>query len=192
MSVARGLRAIGPGILIAILAIPSESPRTSAPCTEPGLARLGAVCERVGVPENPRAPRGRTIGLHVVRIPARSAERRPDPVFFLAGGPGQGAASLAPGLFAEHAALNTDRDLVFMDQRGTGRSNPLACPASESGIASLLESIFDSSLVAACRRRLEARADLTMYGAPQVVADIEKVRQVLGVPQVNLHATSYG
>ena len=153
---------------------------------------MGAVCDRVVVAENPAIPAGRTIPLHIVTIPARSAEKRPDPVFILVGGPGQGAASLAVGLARGHAALNIDRDLIFMDQRGTGRSSPLACPASESGIAPLLESIFDSARVAACRRRLERSADLSMYGATQVVADIEKVRQALGVRQLNFHAASYG
>ena len=144
------------------------------------------------MPERPSPKGGRTIGLHVVTIPARSSPRRPDPVFVLAGGPGQGAASLAPILIGGLAALNRDRDLVFMDQRGTGRSHPLVCSAAAGGTASLLKTLFDSSLVAACRQRLQSVADLTAYGAPQVVADIEMVRRALGLQQLNFHATSYG
>src|SRR5688500_9298369 len=131
------------GILAAMLAMPFGSPATPAPCVEPALARLGAICDQVIVPENPAAPRGRTIALHIVTIPARASAKQPDPVFVLAGGPGQGAASLAVMLAGAHAALNRDRDLVLMDQRGTGRSNALACPAARSGIASLLKSLFD-------------------------------------------------
>ena len=179
-------------LALAVLAIPSGPRRTSVPCTEPVLVRMGAVCDRVVVPENPAAPASRTIALHIVTIPARSAEKRPNPVFILAGGPGQGAASLAAGIAPGHASLNIARDLIFMDQRGTGRSNPLACPAAQSGLASLLKSIFDSTFVAACRRRLEGKANLSMYGTPHVVADIERVRQALGLRQLNFHATSYG
>ena len=154
--------------------------------------RLGATCRTVSVPENPAAPRGRRIALHVVTVPARSATKHPDPVFILAGGPGQGAASLAPALAQQHAALNIDRDVIYVDQRGTGRSNPLACPAAHGGIPQLMKSPFDSAHVASCRRRLESRADLTMYGAPHVVADIEAVRRALRRGALNIHATSYG
>lgn len=182
----------GSAILVALFVTPLGAQRAGAPCTEPALARLGALCSQVVVAENPAMPTGRSIALHIVTIPARSAAKQPDPIFVLAGGPGQGAASLAPWLAASHAALNVDRDLVFMDQRGTGRSNALACPAADSGIQGLLKPLFDSVLVAACRRKLEAKADLSMYGAPSVVADIEHVRQALGVRQLNFHGTSYG
>ena len=176
----------------ALLASPLQSQRAGTPCTEPALERLGAICDQVVVAENPARPAGRTIALHIVTVPARQATKQPDPVFVLAGGPGQGAATLAPGLARAHAALNADRDLVFMDQRGTGRSNALECPAAEYGITGLLKPLFDSTFVATCRRRLEAKADLSMYGAPNVVADIEQVRRALGLRQLNFHATSYG
>ena len=166
--------------------------RARVPCTEPALARFGATCERITVRENPAAMSGRTIALHVVIIPAQSSPKRPDPLFVLAGGPGQGAASLAGLLAAGHRAINRDRDLILMDQRGTGRSSPLDCPVAPDDIDLLLKPLFDSARIDACLRRLRRSADLTAYGAPQVVADIERVRQVLGIRQLNLHATSYG
>ena len=175
-----------------MLAMPPSPQGKPAPCAEPPLARMGATCRQVRVPENPAAPSGRTIGLHVITVPAQSTASHADPVFVLVGGPGQGAASLAAGLALEHAALNRDRDLIFMDQRGTGRSRALTCPAAESGVAPLLKSLVDSTVVEACRRHLSGQADLSFYGTPQVVADIETVRQALGLRQLNLHATSYG
>src|SRR5262245_56338266 len=101
-----------------------------APCQlqAPGLTNfLPAQCTTLTVPEDRTASSGRTIDLHIAVIPAVNRSPAPDPLFYLAGGPGQAASEsyllLAPAL----AEINQQRDIVLVDQRGTGGSHPLRC-----------------------------------------------------------------
>ncbi|MFO1252304.1 MAG: hypothetical protein U1E77_14490 [Inhella sp.] len=84
-------------------------------------------CGQLQRPLDPTQPQGKTIDLHVVVVPALARNKLPDPVVFLAGGPGQSAVKLMPMLTGRLARLQR-RDLVFVDQRGTGKSAPLECP----------------------------------------------------------------
>ena len=128
------------GLLMAGCTSPRESPAASsrlslAPCV---VAGIEARCGSLTVPENRKTPGGRTIRLNMVVLPARGQKPAPDPIFYLAGGPGQGATSLAPTGIVD-LSLRDDRDLVFVDQRGTGGSNALDCelpgsPADQAGI----------------------------------------------------------
>ena len=83
---------------------------------------------------DPARPDGPKIDIHYVVAPAMARRKLPDPVFLLAGGPGQSAITLAPNMLALFARLNNRRDIVFVDQRGTGKSAPLECadPQRES------------------------------------------------------------
>jgi pimeloyl-ACP methyl ester carboxylesterase len=108
-------------------------------------------------------------------------------VWVLAGGPGQGAAEMAPLLLPGLEALRRDRDVVLMDQRGTGASNALSCP----GGFSVLEPGRAAEL-RACRAELEKRADLRLYTTPIAVDDMDEVRAALGYPRLNLVGVSYG
>ena len=85
---------------------------------------IDARCGTFIVPENRAKPNGRTIGLHVVVLPAFSRPARADAVTYLAGGPGEAATELAADLSQQLSALNVFRDLLLVDQRGTGRSSP--------------------------------------------------------------------
>src|SRR5688572_2330043 len=102
------------------------------------LARCGAVA----VSESAEPPHVRQIRIRVIVIPASAAPPLPDPVVLLVGGPGQGAADLAPGLARGFAFLRETRDLVLIDQRGTGQSNGLACPPP-ARVEDLFGKIFD-------------------------------------------------
>ena len=87
-----------------------------------------AVCGHLTVPEDRSHPDGRQIDLYVKLVPAVASDPAPDPVFFLAGGPGGAATqswSSAPDLFP---IVHWDRDIVLVDQRGTGDSNLLLWP----------------------------------------------------------------
>src|SRR4249919_1115884 len=103
------------------------------PCTlapEFGTQSLEAQCTTLKVPENRAAPRGRQIELAIAWVPA-NAEGAPDPVFFIAGGPGQSALESFPGIAPAFAELRKKRDVILVDQRGTGDSNKLICKDSE-------------------------------------------------------------
>lgn len=144
------------------------------------------------VPEDRTKTDGRRIRLHVVVLPARGKEPREDPVFWLAGGPGQGAASLAP-MFADHW-VREDRDIVLVDQRGTGRSNPLQVKTADDpgDIDALLAPLFDADRFRAALRELEKRADLRCYTTPIAADDLAAVCDALGYERVNLIGGSYG
>lgn len=155
-----------------------------------GRSSIDARCTTLEVPENPAEPEGRKISLNIAWVPASNeANASTDPVFFLAGGPGQASVATYPAVAAAFSELLKTRHVMLVDQRGTGESNPLTC-ASEP------EQDFDdaSQMAAAarCRTALETRADLRFYTTGNAIADLDAVRQALGVQKINLMGVSYG
>jgi len=161
-------------------------------CRLPKLA-AAAQCGELVVPEDRDRPQGRTIRIAVAVLPANTLNPRPDPLFILAGGPGQAATYLGP--FAmQLAGVRKDRDLVLVDQRGTGRSSPLACEAfkPDDTLESTLE-LDPAPRAAACVRELAERGvDVTRYTTAAWIADLDAVRAALGYAKVNLWGGSYG
>ena len=160
---------------------------------EPCLSRgpnINRKCGRYEVFEDREAQRGRTISLNLVVIPATGTSRQPDPVFFFAGGPGQGAATVAGSL----GRIGIDRDLVFIDQRGTGQSNPLDCREFDdpADLQAFFGDLYPLEKMRACRERLEKIADLRFYTTSIAVDDIDEIRAALGYDQINLFGISYG
>ena len=135
------------------------------------------------------------IALNIVVLPALSSEPKADPVFYLAGGPGQAAARIASaGEDPIMRELRRERDLVFVDMRGTGVSNGLPCDsgANRREMQSFFEDIFDPAVIKACRERLESVADLKYYTTPLGIDDLDDVRLALGFDKINLYAISHG
>src|SRR4051812_4787814 len=96
-------------------------------CRLPNLS-TAAQCATLMVPEDRSKPEGRKIEIFAAVLPANTVTPKSDPLVVLAGGPGQAASTLAP--FASRLAeLRRTRDVVLVDQRGTGRSSPLVCDA---------------------------------------------------------------
>ena len=172
-----------------------EPASRSLALTECRLPRLSvtAQCGELSVPEDRARPDGRKIGIFVAVLPANTVAPRSDPLVILAGGPGQAASQLAP-LASRLSEVRRTRDIVLVDQRGTGRSAPLKCAAfkPDDGI----EASFDLDSVAKagdCLRELAATGvDLKQYTTEAWVADLDAVRAALGYPQVNLWGGSYG
>ncbi len=166
-------------------------PFTLAETTLPGtqLTVLQGTCD---VYEDRAARKGRVIGLNVVVLPATGPDPREDPIFLLAGGPGQAATSLA--MLAYDSWMRHERDIVLVDQRGTGASNPLHCSLSGDleGPQGHLEPIFQPELFRACLEELRRRADLTLYSTPIAMDDLDQVREALGYEMINLIGGSYG
>jgi pimeloyl-ACP methyl ester carboxylesterase len=154
-------------------------------------ARVPARCGTLVVPEDPAQPGGRTISLRIAVIPAGNASTKPDPVFVLAGGPGQSITETFPRIASAFERLNRDREIVLVDQRGSGGSGPLACPriGRPDRDAELLPT-ESGRAAGACARSL--RADLTRYGTADFVRDLDAVRATLGYEKVNLVGFSYG
>ncbi|HYO90439.1 MAG TPA: alpha/beta fold hydrolase, partial [Pyrinomonadaceae bacterium] len=131
----------------------------------------------------------------MIILPAFSKKPAPDAVFFFAGGPGQGAASIASYIGEELLAkVRQERDIVFVDQRGTGESNPLNCNLynDDSDLQGYFEEMFPAKAVRACRERLEKIADLTQYTTSIAIEDLDDIRRALGYEKINLYGGSYG
>ncbi|MEN9418380.1 MAG: hypothetical protein RI988_2000 [Pseudomonadota bacterium] len=165
------------------------------PCRLPGLEHA-AQCGVVRRPLDPAAPQGTHIDVHVAVVPALARYKRPDPVVFFAGGPGQSAIAMAGMLHAQFGRLATRRDFVFVDLRGTGRSAPLMCPEAEPAqpLRERVDTEVARARLAACRASLERlpHGDLRRYTTTLAVQDVEAVRQALGAPAVNVVGASYG
>jgi pimeloyl-ACP methyl ester carboxylesterase len=142
------------------------------------------------VPEDRAKPDGRQISLHIVVVPALTAGRKHAPLFDIAGGPGLAATTAAAWYAADSSGYRATRDIVLIDQRGTGKSNPLRCPELEA--VSKLGDMYDPAAVRRCRGELEQSADLTQYGTMAAVRDVEAVRLALGFEKIDLSGLSYG
>ena len=160
------------------------------PC-QGGEGPSDALCGRHEVFENRAAGTGRRLSLKIVVWPALSAQPRPDPIFFLAGGPGQGAAALARQVRELFTRLQSDRDIVLVDQRGTGDSNPLDCKVDDDRIAVLNEP--DEAGLERLKRCLAGYdADPRFYTTTIAMDDLDEVRARLGYETVNIYGGSYG
>ena len=124
-------------------------------------------------------------------VPAHGDRKRADPVLILLGGPGQAASRMYGALAAEHRGINRSRDVILVDQRGTGRSSPLGCVyGSDDDLQSYMD-FLPIDAVRACAATLPS-IDVSRYGTRDFVADLEALRAALGVVRWNLHGGSYG
>lgn len=175
---------------------PGPCPETPDLIPELEMAR----CGQLTVPENRGRPTGHTISLSVAIVSAASKRPRPDPIVWLAGGPGDDAIIEIPP--AVKGGLNRDRDVIFMSQRGTFTAQPsLTCPEVDRFPAETLDEPFDApetrrayaKATAECRRRLEALGvDLSAYNTIESADDLEDLRVALGIDKWNIFAISYG
>lgn len=169
------------------------------PCTlaSPfGVGSIEAQCAKLDVAENPAQPSGRKIALNIAWIPAdEKGEHAPDPVFMLAGGPGQAAAESYPAVAPAFAEVLKKRDVILVDQRGTGKSHPLACksgpdeetPADDAAALQAARAETEK-----CRDALAKDADPRFYTTTDAIGDLESVRKAIGADKINLIGISYG
>lgn len=150
----------------------------SCPQKTPGFS-----CATLSVPTVRSQPQLGSITLHVARKLSGSTPSR-DAVIGLAGGPGQSALPLASYFAQAMTPALQGRDLIVFDQRGTGESNPLSCPALQSSFSSL------GKLVEECANQIGPTR--SGYASSESVADVEAIRQALGYEKLVLYGTSYG
>lgn len=154
------------------------------------LQSVEARCGKLEVPENPADARSGSITLRVAVVPALNRRGAADPLFVLAGGPGQAATDFYASLAPAFARIQRDRDIVLLDQRGTGGSHALNCDYPEDEELADLE---PEQIRAATRRCLEAVGGRPAYYTTSIaVRDLDAVRRALGYGQINLYGISYG
>jgi pimeloyl-ACP methyl ester carboxylesterase len=153
-------------------------------------------CGTLSVPENPADPNGKKIELEYVIRPAKVRNKAADPVVIFAGGPGQAASEVAEGLLGVFDKVNNQRDIVFLDQRGTGEKSPFECDEAEEDdmladpLLAIAKSTFDSKRLQDCLKLV--KADGRFYGTTTAMQDLEALRKKLGYEKLNLWGASYG
>jgi pimeloyl-ACP methyl ester carboxylesterase len=179
----------------------------TTPCPRPNIAGFpdldvppGVQCGYLTVLENRAKPDGRRIRIFVMRAPAVSATPKPDPIVYLSGGPG-GAGSFEVAFMVKHG-LNADREVIFVDQRGTHRADPLlACPEWEQFLfdsvslpfAAESTTVADAAALKECHDRLVATGvDLAAYNSTENAVDIADLKAALGIDRWNVYGVSYG
>lgn len=172
----------------------AQSPATAAPppksergCHLPGVVEA-LRCVKVTVPLDHARPQGPTLALHVTVAPAYRQGTRGDPLFVLAGGPGQAGSDVLVVLKTAFDRVRATRDIVFIDQRGTGLSGKLDCESKPEH-----ETMSDEQLKAELRACIAAnKAPLGAYTTAAAARDIDAVRRALGYGKVNVWGASYG
>ncbi len=148
-------------------------------------------CGKLQVPENYSKPSGEQIGINFVVLPAIDNSDNKTPLMFLAGGPGQAAAELASGLRRVFNEVRKTRDLILIDQRGTGDSHPLQCEdALEQNVYELTPEDFLAQDINDCLASFSG--DLGQYNSENAIRDFDAVRVALGHKQINIYGGSYG
>lgn len=152
--------------------------------------KIKAECGTFSVAENRKNP-SRMIALNIAVVRSSSAQKQPDPVIMLAGGPGQSSVESYPGAAHAFSQILKDRDIVLVDQRGTGGSNALKCDFDEQAqLAMLSDSSFIPAEIKKCAAGLDA--DTIYYTTTESIKDLEEVRKALAIKQWNLLGISYG
>lgn len=200
-------------LLVSALVVPPLAAQGDAPMEDPGRwARVAAerlpmlevcrpegseedmLCGKLPVWEDRAAQSGRKIELKVIVIPAHTQTPEPDPVVLIGGGPGEGVTGSAAQIPRGFTEVLAHRDVLLVDQRGTGESNGLFCSfgISPDNPQPAYDAMFPFEGVKACRKELEEKADLTKYLTSIAVDDLEEVRTWLGYGKLDLVGGSYG
>ena len=156
-----------------------------------GISKRYARCATVAVPLDPDVPDGETFDLFVARIPSQVANPLPDPLLVITGGPGQSTVDFYMQYRGVFAPIRRDRDLILVDQRGTGRSAAgFECDLPAEFDFQIADENLLENLTADCLAALEH--DPGLFTTSVAVGDLDAVRRELGVEQWNIYGVSYG
>lgn len=152
------------------------------------------LCGSLKVAENPQQPKGKQIDIYMTVLPSFNAAQKNNPMLFLAGGPGQSATEQTALINRMFAGVRQSRDIILIDQRGTGQSNPLQCTNMQSDDLALQIDFTGEDLAAQAATCLALFKDsqLSFYTSDQAIDDFEAVRKALGYQQFHLYGGSYG
>lgn len=172
-------------------ATPADSRQALTPCqigATDSLLHAQAECTSLEVPENYAQPAGKHIRLHIAVLKPTTAHPAPDPLFFIAGGPGEASTRAYLPEAAAFEKVLAHRTIVLVDQRGTGQSNPLVCPETASLAQPTTAEI--ATQTKACLKQLDGNP--RFYTTSVAVKDLDRVRAALHYTHINLYGISYG
>jgi pimeloyl-ACP methyl ester carboxylesterase len=156
----------------------------------PGYPGIKARCGKFTRPLDPGNPDGEQIELSVAVVPALDLDPEPDPLVPFAGGPGGGSIEFYAGWFAAFEPVRRDRDILLMDQRGTGDSARMDCPTDDNIVDGQYSDEQTRNFTRSCLDQLPY--DPEFFTTSIAVTDLEALRRELGYPALNLLGTSYG
>ena len=158
----------------------------------PGYPGIKARCGTLERPVNPADPDSPPIDLRVAVVPALNLTPETDPIVPIAGGPGQGTVEFYALMQGAFEPLRRNRDILLVDQRGTGESARLDCPIDDDAILFESEFDLDETLEYINRCLEELPHDPRYFTTSVAVTDLEAVRTALGYSALNLYGVSYG
>lgn len=153
------------------------------------------------VPEDHENPDGRLLKLAIVFIKSADGKPEADPVIHLSGGPGGKSVTFDRINAFKNHPFSQNRDLIFIDFRGIGFSEPEFCPELQEEISEVISSNLlpheatEKSIkhYADCFVKLNVEGlNLSKYNSAAVVKDLEMLRIALNIEQWNLWGISYG
>jgi len=148
-------------------------------------------CGKISVLENPKLTDGKRIDIHFAILPAIKNTHPGEALLAIAGGPGQSAIENAAGFNRMLSKVRQQRDILLIDQRGTGQSNILSCDDDTTELLSMNDDDID--VIAMTEKCLaDIDADITQYGSNSALKDFEAVRKFLGYQKLHLYGISYG
>jgi pimeloyl-ACP methyl ester carboxylesterase len=153
----------------------------------------GAECGELALKENPADTNSNNLNVAILRLPAISPVPNADPLFLIQGGPGGSSIDMANEVHSFFSDVRKNRDLIFVDQRGTGKSNPLACEQLRSEELTLPEAVQIEkylTLIKNCAEKYQANS--AFYTTIYAVQDLDAVRVALGYRKINIWGGSYG
>lgn len=156
-----------------------------------GAQKVLARCATLAVPANPDEPDGERLELAVARIPALAATPLPDPIVLIQGGPGGSSIDLYLSMRGALTGLRRNRDVIVMDQRGTGRSmQGLSCESPEDVDFEIAGPELMRELLDDCLAQIER--DPRFYTTSLAVRDLDVLRAAYGFETWNIYGVSYG
>lgn len=156
-----------------------------------GEIRSQVKCGKLVVPENYQQQNGDKISINFAVLPAIDNSEYKTPLMFLAGGPGQAAVELATGLNRIFREVRKTRDIILVDQRGTGESSALSCDLEdEQSVYAAIASEINEQDVKNCIAQF--KGDVSQYNSENAIRDFDEVRKALGHEKINIYGGSYG
>lgn len=148
-------------------------------------------CGKLSVPKNYQLSDDDKLIINFAVLPAIDQNQDKEPVMFLAGGPGQAAVSLAAGLYKAFNEVRKTRDVILVDQRGTGKSNPLQCKDDlELDPYTFIPENYNADHIKNCIVQLDG--DLSQFNSENAIRDFDAVRAALGHEKIAIYGGSYG
>lgn len=152
---------------------------------------IDAECATLQRRENPDDENSRLIDLAVVKLPSSASEPERDAFTLIQGGPGGSSIDMAISYRQALDFIRSKRDIIIVDQRGTGRSNKLSCPQPEETPKISFDRAQTLALTQQCITELSEH-DLRYYTTSVAVQDLEAIRQATGYEQLTVYGVSYG